>query len=118
MVTQTEKSLVLVIDDDVQILDLIKNISEGTEFNVLLASDAHEGVKIAIKYNPSIILLDIIMPNIDGFITCKTLKRNIKTKNIPVIFMTGETSKENIVKAIKEGASDYIEKPFTTIDVE
>ena len=112
MVSQNKKPLVLVIDDEVQILNLIDEIFKGTEFNVLLASDGYEGIKIAKKYNPSIILLDIIMPKLDGFMICNTLKRNVNTKNIPVIFMTGVTTKEHIIKAIKVGASDYIVKPF------
>ena len=117
MLSQNKKKFVLVIDDDVGILNLVEKILKGTEFNVLLASDANDGIKIAKKYNPSIILLDINMPKIDGFMTCRTLKRNVDTKNIPVIFLTGEKSKEHIQKAIKVGVSGYIVKPFMPKDL-
>ena len=112
MVSQNKKILILVIDDDIQILDLIEKIVKETEFGVLRASDGREGIKIAQKHNPSIILLDIFMPKYDGFMTCGALKRNVNTKNIPVIFMTGTKLKDHILKAIKAGASDYIVKPF------
>ena len=117
MVSQNKKIPILVIDDDVNILDLIEKILEDTEFAVLKASDGHDGIKIAKEHNPSIILLDILMPNHDGFMICNILKRNVNTKNIPVIFMTGVTSKEHILKAIKVGASDYIVKPFVLGDL-
>ncbi len=112
-----KKIPVLVIDDDVQILGLVERILGGTEFDVLLASDGRDGIKIAKEHKPSIILLDILMPKYDGFMICNILKRNINTKNIPVIFMTGIKSKEHILKAIKAGASDYIVKPFEPGDL-
>jgi len=117
MLSQNKKKFVLVVDDDVGILNLVEKILKGTDFDVLLASDASDGIKIAKKYNPSIILLDINMPKFDGFMTCKTLKRNVDTKNIPVIFLTGEKSKDHIQKAIKVGASGYIVKPFMPDDL-
>ena len=117
MISQDTKIHVLVIDDDIQILDLIGKIFENTEFDGLRVSDGRDGIKIAKKHSPSIILLDINMPKLDGFIICNTLKRHKKTKNIPVIFMTGAASKEHILKAIKAGASGYIVKPFLPIDL-
>ena len=117
MVSQNKKILVLVIDDDVKILNLIEKILKGTEFDVLKAYDGYDGIQIAKKHKPSIILLDIIMPKLDGFMICGALKRNVNTKNIPVIFMTGIKSKEHIQKAIKVGASDYIAKPFVPSDL-
>lgn len=112
-----KKNLVLVIDDDIKILDLIERILKGTEFDVLRASDGHDGIKIAKKHKPSMILLDILMPKLNGFMICNILKLNINTKNIPVIFMTGIKSKEHIQKAMKAGASDYIVKPFMPGDL-
>ncbi len=117
MVSKNKKILVLVIDDDVNILDLIEKIFKGTEFDVLKAYDGYAGIQIVKKHKPSIILLDILMPNHDGFMICGALKRNVNTKNIPVIFMTGSKSKEHIQKAIKAGASDYIVKPFVPSDL-
>jgi len=116
MVSQ-KKILVLVIDDDIKILDLIEKILKGTEFNVLLATNGYDGIQIAKEHNPSIILLDIFMPKLDGFMICRALKRNVYTKNIPVVFLTGINSKEHIIKAIKVGALDYIVKPFMPSDL-
>ena len=116
MVSQDNKILVLVIDDDVKILDLIEKILKGTEFDVLKASNGHGGIKIAKKHKPSIILLDILMPNYDGFMISRAIKRNVDTKNIPIIFLTGITPKEHIIEAIKAGTSDYLSKPFMPSD--
>lgn len=112
-----KKILVLVIDDDIKILDLVEKILKLTEFNVLRASDEYDGIKIAKEHNPSVILLDILMPKLDGYMICKILKRNVNTEKIPVIFMTGMASKEYILKAIKAGATDYIVKPFMPDDL-
>ena len=117
MVSKNKKILVLVVDDDVKILDLIEKIFKGTEFDVLKAYDGYNGIQIAKKHKPSIILLDILMPNYDGFMISRAIKRNVDTKNIPIIFLTGIKSKEHIQKAIKVGASDYIVKPFVPGDL-
>jgi len=89
MVSQNKKIFVLVIDDDIKILDLISKILNGTEFNILQATDGYDGIQIAKKQKPSIILLDILMPNYDGFMICRAIKRNADTKNIPVVFLQG-----------------------------
>ena len=112
-----EKKKVLVIDDNPDIGDLVDRIIKGTEFELLKASDGREGIQIAREHKPDIILLDIMMPKFDGFMTGKALKRNIGTKNIPIIFLTGKKTKEDISAAIQAGGSDYIVKPFSPSDL-
>jgi len=85
----------------------------GTEFHLLKASGGKKGIQIAKEQKPDLILLDIMMPKFDGYTTCKVLKRNPATKNIPVIFLTAKKTKEDINKALKAGGSDYIVKPFS-----
>ena len=79
---------VLVIDDNPQNLDLLSELLDKHNFMVLFALDGLTGIKRAESGQPDIILLDIMMPGIDGFETCQQLKTNAQTKQIPVIFMT------------------------------
>ncbi|HUT64349.1 MAG TPA: response regulator [Anaerolineae bacterium] len=113
----SHKKKVLVIDDQVEIRDLVKITLRGTEFEVYEAPNGRDGIQIAKESKPDLILLDIIMPGFDGFMTCKVLKRNPDTKDVPVIFLTAKKSKGDIQNAIKAGGSDYIVKPFSPSDL-
>lgn len=112
-----KKQTVLVIDDNQDICDLVSRILFGTEFHVLQAPTGREGIQIARERKPDVILLDIMMPSFDGFMTGKILKRNIATKDIPVIFLSAKKTKQDITAAIQAGGSDYIVKPFNPSDL-
>ncbi len=112
-----EKKIVLVIDDNVDIRDLVARTLQGTEFHVLQASDGSEGIQIAKEHKPDVILLDIMMPKYDGFMVGKVLKRNINTKEIPIIFLSAKKTKQDINTAVQAGGSDYIVKPFSPSDL-
>ena len=96
----SKKQKVLIIDDNEEIRDLVARTLHGTEFHVLQASDGSESIRIAKEHKPDVILLDIIMPKFDGYLTGKVLKRNISTKKIPIIFLTGKKTKEDINAAV------------------
>ena len=113
----SEKKKVLVIDDQQEIRELVDVTLRDTEFEVVEAANGREGILVARNQKPHIILLDIIMPKFDGYMTCKILKRNPSTKDIPVIFMTARKTKEDIQKSMKVGGSDYIMKPFDPSDL-
>ncbi|NEQ41384.1 MAG: hybrid sensor histidine kinase/response regulator [Okeania sp. SIO3I5] len=108
----SNKSTILVIDDNPTNLSLAANALEDKGFNVLIASDSLSGIKRAKFACPDLILLDILMPEIDGFETCRRLKTDEKTKNIPVIFMTALSDSEYKVKGFEVGAVDYVTKPI------
>ncbi len=112
-----EKHKILTIDDNPEIHDLVERTLQGTEFSVLKANSGREGILIAKEEHPAVILLDIMMPDFDGFMTGKVLKRNINTKFIPIIFLSAKKTKEDINKAIQAGGSDYIMKPFSPSDL-
>jgi len=112
-----KKLTVLVIDDDRDVCDLVSRILLGTEFQVLQAFNGREGIQTAKDHKPDIILLDIMMPNFDGFMTGKIFKRNITTRDIPIIFLSGKKSRQDINAAIQAGGSDYIIKPFSPSDL-
>jgi len=107
-----EDSIILVVDDSMQNLKLLGNMLKDRNYQIALAKNGREALDIAPEIMPSLILLDIMMPEIDGYKVCDELKKNSKTKNIPVIFLTAKTSKEDIIKGFKVGGVDYITKPF------
>ena len=99
---------VLIIDDTHTNLKIIGNRLHAVGLTVLTAANGEDGVKRALLGNPDIILLDVIMPGIDGFETCRRLKANPATAAIPVIFMTALTETEHKVAAFAAGAVDYV----------
>ena len=117
MTTKTTQQRILVVDDTVSSIDLLANALETEGYQVLMATTGEKAVKIAMVNSPDLILLDITMPGIDGFETCRRLKIDEKTKNIPVIFMTGMTETEDKVKGFNLGAVDYITKPLQQEEV-
>ena len=107
MFMETEKKIILVVDDNEEILDLVDATLRGSEFEVYKASNGYEGIQIANKLRPDIILLDIMMPELDGFTIENILKLSSVTKDIPVIFLTG----------LQVEGSNYILKPFSPHDL-
>jgi PAS domain S-box-containing protein len=108
---QPRRSKVLVIDDVQMNAVLLANIL-SPEYEVLSAQDGATGVKLARKERPDIILLDILMPVMDGYEVCRNLKNNPRTHDIPVIFITSMQEDENELRGLEMGAVDYITKPF------
>ncbi|MCM2358977.1 MAG: PAS domain S-box protein [Geobacteraceae bacterium] len=108
---------VLIIADDLDNLALVASYLEDFNFTILVAEDGESGLKIAASTQPDLILLDIMMPGIDGDETCRRLKALESTKDIPVIFMTALGDTDNKVKGFVAGADDYITKPIQREDI-
>ena len=108
---------ILVIDDSPSIHKLVvaRLRSEGLE--VAGELDGEAGIARAISSSPDLILLDIGLPSVDGFEVCSRLKEHPQTRNIPVIFLTGETDTESMVRALDLGAVDYVTKPFNQVEL-
>ncbi len=102
---------VLVVDDAPDSLSLISDTLEAEGINTLVALDGKQALMIAKQLRPDMILLDAIMPNIDGFETCRQLKAIPQLSSIPVIFMTGLSDTENVLKGLEVGGVDYLTKP-------
>ncbi len=112
-----EENLILVVDDTPANLKVISEILTEAGFEVATAIDGERALKLVQYSLPCLIVLDIMMPGIDGFETCKRLKENPVTCEIPVIFMTAISDTENKVKGFSLGAVDYITKPFQEEEV-
>jgi len=104
------KKILIVDDEKMNIIALAHFLKPYYE--ILVAADGASGIEAADKHLPDIILLDIIMPEINGFDVIIRLKENETTRNIPVIFITGLNSTEDEDKGMELGAADYISKPF------
>lgn len=107
-----EKDTVLLVDDSEIICSIIKDILESPNLHIEIAHTGEDGIRLASELKPTLILLDIIMYGMDGYETCKILKDNEETKDIPVIFITGNNDSNSLLKGFEVGAADYVSKPF------
>jgi len=106
------KPLVLVIDDSPVNLMLLYNILEKHNFKVILADNGEQGLTLAKKTPPDIILLDVVMPGWDGYETCRQIKQEAALAKIPILFLSALGDTENKVRALHAGGVDYVSKPF------
>ena len=111
MVSKAKKNSVLIVDDERSNISMLRFIL-SSEYTVYASIDGQDAVETAEEVMPDVILLDIIMPEMDGFAVIAALKNSEKTRNIPVIFITGLDSREDEEKGLALGAVDYILKPF------
>lgn len=102
---------ILVIDDSDQIRWFLKHVF-AKEYEILEARNGDEGVKLAKEKLPDLVLCDVMMPVKDGFETCKELKQDTRTSQIPVVMLTAKVESEDVITGIEAGADDYITKPF------
>lgn len=112
-----EESTILVVDDKPTNLDVLFNVFENTQYDVLFTSDGETCLKIAQEEQPNLILLDVMMPGLNGFETCRRLKAQDLTRRIPVIFMTALSDTVDKVTGFDVGAVDYITKPIQPEEV-
>ena len=111
---------ILCIDDIESNLFTLKSVlqsAKNTEYNILSATSAHKGLDILLKEKVDLILLDIMMPEVDGFLCAKMIKKNRRIKNIPIIFVTAKTDDETIKQCYEVGGSDYITKPLNSVEL-
>lgn len=106
------KNTVLIVDDIYENINLAANILFAESIDVIFNQTGKEAVESAQKYLPDLILLDVMMPEMNGFEVCKAIKQNINTQHIPIIFLTAKNDEATIVKGFNVGAVDYITKPF------
>ena len=104
---------ILIVDDKTNNLQLLLEYLDRANYEVLIATNGKKAIFIAKKEQPDLILLDVMMPNIDGFDVCSRLKSDASTKDIPIIFMTARTQTQDKIKGLRLGAADYITKPFS-----
>lgn len=111
------KANILVVDDQENNVKLLQKILEKEGYVLQVARDGQEGVDSARRQLPDLILLDIMMPQKDGFQVCEELRQDSSTEHIPIIFLSAKTETEDIVKGLDAGGNDYVTKPFNKTEV-
>ena len=106
------RDIVLLVDDSPETLGFLTDALEQSGFSVLIATSGTAALNIVDRITPDLILMDAVMPGMDGFETCRELKANPRHRQVPVIFMTGLTETEHVVHALESGGVDYLSKPI------
>ncbi|MCR4337781.1 MAG: response regulator [Candidatus Omnitrophica bacterium] len=117
MTTQSESSKILIIDDDPLILRLMDEVLKTKGYEILIASEAASGLEMAIKKNPDLIILDVMMPIINGYNICRLLKKEVGMRDVPIIFLTCRSEEDDRRIGEQVGADAYLPKPFNTPDL-
>jgi len=112
-----EDCLVLIADDDAVTLQLLATFMEKEGFNYITCNNGSAALILAKEKLPDLILMDVMMPHMDGFETCRLLKDDINTMDIPLVFLTSKADTFDKVKGFNAGAVDYITKPFEKVEV-
>lgn len=108
---------VLIVDDIKENIQVLGSILRSSGIKVSFVTKGQQAIDACLKFPPDLVLLDIAMPEMDGFDVCKILKQNPKTKSIPIIFVTALNEKKEIIRGLQLGAVDYITKPFNKIEL-
>lgn len=112
MVSHEPRDIVLVVDDSPNTLHMLTDAIEGAGMTVLVALDGEQALSLIERITPDVILMDAVMPGLDGFEICRRLKRNPALGHVPIIFMTGLSETGDIIKGLDAGGVDYVTKPI------
>ena len=106
------KSFVLAVDDDAAVLRVIKSFLEQNEYQVRTALSGEEAFSILLQETPAILILDVLMPGVSGYDVCRLIKRDVRLKNVPVVFLTSKSEPKDFKTGHDLGAVIYMTKPF------
>ena len=103
---------ILVVEDDFDISNMLKLYFQSLSYDVYVASRGEEALKLTRQKMPNVIVLDIMLPDIDGYEVCRQLRTNLRTSHIPILFLTQKDERSDKIRGLELGADDYITKPF------
>jgi two-component system, OmpR family, alkaline phosphatase synthesis response regulator PhoP len=109
---KTVKQKILVVDDEPHIVNLIRLTLSGEKYEVFSAYSGNEALNLAKQIVPDLIILDLMMPNVDGYQVCEELRKDAKTMNTPIMILSAKSQLVDKFKSINVGADDYMVKPF------
>jgi diguanylate cyclase (GGDEF)-like protein len=118
MIGLAEQALILIVDDNPHNLQVIANIVKENGLKVAIAQNGRQALDFLQTKLPDLVLMDIMMPDMDGLEACRCIKYNERSKDIPVIFITALSDTEDVIRAFDAGGSDYITKPFMKEEVQ
>lgn len=111
------RDTVLVVDDTPESLGFLTDTLDGAGYTVLIATDGESALRLVEQITPDLVLLDAMMPGINGFETCRRLKQKASLSHLPVIFMTGLAETEHVVEGLDAGGVDYVTKPIVVAEL-
>lgn len=106
------KARILIADDEPHLRDILRIQLERSDFIVLVARDGQEAVELSLREQPDVIILDVMMPRLDGYDACRQLRDHFRTRHIPIIMLTANQTEDDHVTGLTRGANDYVTKPF------
>src|SRR5690349_5241260 len=106
------RDTILVVDDTPETLGFLTDTLDHAGFTALIATDGESALRLIEQITPDLVLMDAVMPGLDGFETCRRMKRNKMFAHLPVVFMTGLTETENVLEGLAAGGVDYVTKPL------
>ncbi|MDY6843661.1 MAG: response regulator transcription factor [Thermodesulfobacteriota bacterium] len=107
------KEKILIVDDEKDIVELVAYHLGKEGFRMILSFDGEDAVRLAQRESPDLVILDLMLPGLDGLEVCRLLKRNQETQHIPIIMLTAKAQETDIVVGLELGADDYVTKPFS-----
>ena len=108
---------ILIVEDEKDIRDLIIYSLEGKGYQTISTDDGEKAIKMLKENKPDLVILDWMLPSVSGLEICRSIRRDIKTKNIPIIMLTAKITEEDKILGLDSGADDYITKPFSTAEL-
>jgi DNA-binding response OmpR family regulator len=108
---------ILIVDDELDVVVPIQFLMEQQGYSVMIAQRGEDALDFIYQYKPDLVLLDIMLPGIDGWQVCEIVRLNPNYRNIKIIFLTAKGRKEEIAKGLALGADDYITKPFSNAEL-
>ncbi len=108
---------ILIVDDEPSIVVPVQFLMQQQGYTVLVAEDGHDALDMIYKYQPDLVLLDIMLPGIDGYEVCEIVRLNPKLRNVKIIFLTAKGREVEIAKGMALGADAYITKPFSNAEL-
>ena len=114
----SDKKNILIVDDEPHIVNLVKLSLDKRKYDVSGAYSAREALRLIDSHIPDVIIVDLMMPGVNGYELCQSLRENLKTKQIPIIILSAKGQMNDKLHAIDVGADDYITKPFDPMELE
>jgi excisionase family DNA binding protein len=115
---ESGKRKILIVDDDAEIVELIEDVlGRDGRFELKTASSGYEAGMATEKFRPELILLDYMLPDVNGNVVCQTIRRNPEFENIKIIIISGVVKQDEIAQLLKSGAEDFIRKPFNITEL-
>lgn len=111
--SEEQRKLILVVDDDPRLLHVVSVYLGIENYDVVTASSGEEALEVLGQNNPDLVILDVMMPGMDGIQVCEAIRANPTTRDLPVLMFTALSSDEDVARAQRAGASKHITKPFT-----